>query len=129
MKFPEQAPVTEAKKEALRRRVHLLGVDLTLVEVRFARGSGPGGQKVNKTSNVVILSYPPLDITVRSSRDRSRAINAFLALRSLVDAIEQRVDPGASRKNLAAAKLAKQKKRRRRRSRSAGSRSTSDDGD
>ena len=115
MKFPDQAPVTDAKKDDLRKRIIRLGIDLALVTVRFARGSGPGGQKVNKTSNVVILTYPPLEITVKSGRERSRAINTFLALRRLADAVAQKVDPESSTTNQRAAKIAKQKKRRRRR--------------
>ena len=112
--------MTEEKKERLRRRIERLRVDLEAIEVTFARGTGPGGQKVNKTSNVVVLRYPPLGMTVRSSRERSRAINTFLALRALVDAIEERTHPETSERARIAAKVAKQKKRRKRRSRSAG---------
>ena len=44
------------------------------IEESFARGGGKGGQKVNKTSNCVVLRYPPMELTVRSSRERKRTL-------------------------------------------------------
>ena len=35
------------------------------LEERFVRGSGPGGQSVNKTSNNVILKHLPTGIVVK----------------------------------------------------------------
>lgn len=84
------------KLEELRSRILRLGVDLRLVEESFSRGGGKGGQKVNKTSNRVQLSYPPLGIRVACQRERKRSLNRFLALRELVDRIEMRVSPETS---------------------------------
>lgn len=96
MKFPTDAPVTPKKKAELLERIARLQVDLKVIEESFVRGSGPGGQKVNKTSSTVVLRYPPLELVVRCSRERSQAINRFLALRELVDEIELRVSPETS---------------------------------
>lgn len=96
MRFPDQAPVTPRKKQELRERIDRLGVVLDAVEASYVRASGPGGQKVNKTSSAVVLRYPPLDIVVKWSRERSRALNQFLALRELVDEIEMRISPETS---------------------------------
>ena len=99
MKLNEDFGVSPGKLEALRARVARLGVDLALVEETFSRGGGKGGQKVNKTSNRVQLFYPPLDIRVRSQRERRRNLNRFLALRELVDRVEFKLSPQTDRKS------------------------------
>ena len=96
MRFPDQAPVNPSKKQELRDRIQRLNIDLNAVEASYVRASGPGGQKVNKTNSAVVLRYPPLSIIVKWSRERSRAINQFLALRELVDEIEILVSPETS---------------------------------
>lgn len=58
MKFPDDAPVTAEKKAALRERLARLAIDLAAVDEQAIRGSGPGGQKKNKTSSGVLLRYP-----------------------------------------------------------------------
>lgn len=42
MRFPDEAPVTPAKKEGLRAQLIRLGVDLNAVDERFVKASGPG---------------------------------------------------------------------------------------
>ena len=96
MKFPADSPVTPVKLAALRERIERLGIDLKQVEESFIRCSGPGGQKVNKTSSGVRLAYPPLGLQVNWIRERSRALNRFLALRELVDEIERRTGDGGT---------------------------------
>ena len=115
MKFPAKAPVTVKKKEALRSRIERLGVDLSEVKEQFVRASGPGGQKVNKTSSAVVLRYPPLELVVKWSRERSRALNRFLALRELVDEIEERVSPETSERLRERDRIRERKRRRKRR--------------
>ncbi|MHC4251176.1 MAG: peptide chain release factor family protein [Planctomycetota bacterium] len=115
MKFPADAPVTAKKLDALRERVARLGVDIALVEESFVRSSGPGGQKANKTSSGVALAYAPLSLRVKWTRERSRALNRFLALRELVDEVEVRVSPETSERLKERERLRKQKDRRRRR--------------
>lgn len=114
MKFPADAPVTEKKLEELRARIGRLGVDLAVVDEQFVRSPGPGGQKVNKTASAVVLRYPDLDLVVKWSRERSRALNRFLALRELVDEIEERVSPETSAR-LREQKTVRERKRRRKR--------------
>ena len=96
MNLGERFPVSPAKTEALLARIRSLGIDVALIDERFIRGGGPGGQKINKTASCVQLSYPPLGLTVRCQQDRSRSLNRFLALRELVDEIELRVSPATS---------------------------------
>jgi len=98
MNPPEVAGISEAKRSALLARVAALGIDLAAVDEQFVKGGGPGGSKINKTSNCVVLRYAPLDLVVRCQQDRRRSVNRFLALRELVDRIEMRVSPGSSQR-------------------------------
>lgn len=113
MRFPDQAPVTPGKKAELRERIERLGIDLGAVEASYVRAHGPGGQKVNKTSSAVVLRYPPMQIVVKWSTQRSRALNQFLALRELVDRIEGRISPETSQRLLEIERIRKVKKKRR----------------
>ena len=115
MKFPSDSPVTDQKKQALRDRIERLEIDLAQVEEKFIRAGGPGGQKVNKTSSGVQLSYAPLELTVKWTRERSRGLNRFLALRELVDEIEVVVSPETSERLKEQKRIRSQKRRRQRR--------------
>lgn len=96
MNLDQDFGVTPGKTEELRRRIAALRIDPRAIEERFVRGGGPGGQKINKTSNCVVLRYEPLELTVRCQRERRRAVNRFLALRELVDQIEMKTSPATS---------------------------------
>ena len=98
MNFPEMSDVTPAKVADLRARIARLGIRLSDIEETFVRGSGKGGQKINKTANCVMLRYTNMDMVVRCQRERKRSINRFLALRELVDRVEFAVSPQTSRK-------------------------------
>ena len=98
MKFPEDAPVTPEKRAALRRRLETLRIELSAIDEQAVKGSGPGGQKMNKTSSGVLLRYQLGDeqIVVKWQRERQHSLNRFLALRELCDEVEVRVSPGTS---------------------------------
>jgi len=57
------------------------------IEESFILGGGPGGQKTNKTSNVVRLFHQPSGLQVRCGENRSREINRWLARRMLAEKI------------------------------------------
>ncbi len=118
MNFPEFSEINPAKTEALKALIARLGLDLRLVEEQFIRGGGKGGQKINKTSNTVLLKYPPLGLIVRCQRERKRALNRFLALRELAEEIELKVSPETSARLKEIRKIRKRKARSR--SRGAG---------
>lgn len=113
MNLNERFDVSPPKIEQLRERIARLGIDLGQVEEQFVRGSGKGGQKINKTSNCVLLNYPPLELSVRCQRERKRTINRFLALRELVDQVEMKISPGTSERLKEFERLRKRKARRR----------------
>ncbi len=85
------------------------------IEESRAKGSGPGGQKVNKTSNRVTLAHRQSGASARSHATRSLERNRLLALRGLLDAVEQARTGRVARRAAAARQVRKQKDRRRRR--------------
>ena len=115
MNLNERFDVSPGKVEALFERIKTLAIDPRLIEEGFTRGSGKGGQKINKTSNRVQLYYPPLDIRVSCQRERKRTINRFLALRELVDQIEMKISPETSERLKEIEKIRKRKSRRQER--------------
>jgi peptide chain release factor len=61
------------------------------IEESFVRGSGPGGQKINKTSSCVMLKHLPTGIVVRCQESRSQHRNRELARRILQSRIEVQI--------------------------------------
>jgi protein subunit release factor B len=77
-------------------RLAALGWRLADVEERFVRGSGPGGQKINKTSSTVWLRHGPTGLEVRCQRERSQTANRELAWLELVGKLEARARAAVS---------------------------------
>jgi protein subunit release factor B len=71
-------------------RLAALGVRASDFEERFIRGSGPGGQKINKTSSTVWLRHGPTGIEVRCQAERSQAANRERAWLEMCDRLEAR---------------------------------------
>jgi len=109
----EDFGVAPGKLDELKGRILRLKIDLRLIAETFSRGGGKGGQKVNKTSNRVQLSYTPLDIRVHCQRERKRSLNRFIALRELVDRIEMKISPETSERMADRRRVQKRKARSR----------------
>ncbi len=109
-------PVSDAKRLALARIFEELGLREADLEERFIRSSGPGGQHVNKTSTCVVLRHRPSGLEVRVQRERSQALNRFLARRLLAEKLEAQVRGRTSALEQAREKVRRQKRRRSRRS-------------
>ncbi len=104
------------KSAALARRMASLGIDPADLLEKFIRGSGAGGQKINKTSNCVFLKHVPTGIAIKCQTERSREMNRFLARREMCDQFDAIANGEASAKTQAIEKLRRQKRRRSRRS-------------
>ena len=107
--------VSRDKEEALKARMDSLGIKEADIEEKFIRSSKKGGQKVNKTSSCVYLKYRPTGTEVKCQKERSQALNRFLARRILVSKIESVTlgIEGEERKRIE--KIRRQKRRRSRR--------------
>ena len=77
-------------------RLAKLGLRAADVEERFVRGTGPGGQKINKTSSTVWVRHGPTGIEVRCQRERSQTANRALAWLELVGKLEARARDAAN---------------------------------
>jgi protein subunit release factor B len=107
--------VSPQKIDELTRRMAALGIrEADLVE-QFIKGSGAGGQKINKTSSCVQLLHRPSGIEIKCQRERSQAMNRFVARRELCDKLEERVKGAQSARQQAVEKIRRQKRRRSRR--------------
>ena len=99
----------------LEARMAGLGIREDDLEESFIRGTGAGGQKINKTSSTVVLRHKPTGIEVRCQKERSQVMNRQWARLELCDRIEEK---------RAAAKLAErsliEKNRRQKRKRPKG---------
>jgi protein subunit release factor B len=102
------------KEAALRQRMERLGVREEEFRETFIRSSGPGGQKVNKTSSCVYLVHLPTGLTVKCQQERSQAMNRFLARRLILDRIERLRTGLVSAEKMRTEKIRRQKRRRSR---------------
>lgn len=106
--------ISPEKETALLRRMQELGIRETDLVERFVKGSGKGGQKVNKTSSCVYILHRPSEIEIKCQRGRSQALNRFLARRELCDRLEERIKGEQSKRVQAREKIRRQKRRRSR---------------
>jgi len=83
------------------------------LEESFVRGSGPGGQSINKTENNVQLLHKPTGLRVACQETRSLAQNRRLARRRLLEKLDQLENPGLSKQELLQAKQNERERRRR----------------
>lgn len=107
--------ISPEKETALQERMDRLGVSESDFRETFIRSSGPGGQKVNKTSSCVQLLHVPTGLAVKCQQERSQALNRFLARRLLLDRIERMQTGVVSAEKQRIEKLKRQKRRRSRR--------------
>ena len=105
--------ISPGKWDALRRLMSSLDIDEKKIREHFIRGSGRGGQKINKSSICVQLLYD--DIEIRSQKSRSQADNRFWARRELCERMAQRRSDRQSEQEALRAKIRRQKNRRSRR--------------
>ena len=110
------SPVSPEKIAALEQSMATLGIREEDLFEKFVRGSGSGGQKINKTSNCVFLKHLPTGVCIKCQIDRSREMNRFLARRELCDQLDAIRQGKAIAKTQAIEKLRRQKRPRSQRS-------------
>jgi len=107
--------VTPQKEAELLRRMEACAIQEADLQESFIRGSGSGGQKVNKTASCVQLLHRPSGLEVKVQEARSQALNRFFARRRLCELMEEKTLGKKSPEALRQEKIRKQKKRRKRR--------------
>ena len=111
--------------DELLQRMKALGVvEDDLVE-RFIKGSGSGGQKINKTSSCVQLRHVPSGIEFKCQAGRSLTANRAEARKLLCEALEERDRVRKLRRAAAVAKrraLKRKESKNKKRKRVAGKR-------
>jgi protein subunit release factor B len=108
-------PVSPEKARVLAARMREAGVREEDLEEQFIRSRGRGGQNVNKVATCVVLRHLPTGVVVRCERERSQALNRFLARRELLDRLEARARGVAAAAVAEQARIRRQKRRRSRR--------------
>ena len=108
-------PVSAEKEKALLERMLALGVSESDITETFVRSSGPGGQKVNKTSSCLHLLHKPTGFAVKCQRERSQSLNRFLARRLLLDKIEEAQQGFVAEEKKGMEKIRRQKRKRSKR--------------
>ncbi|KAJ5368216.1 peptide chain release factor-like protein [Penicillium cataractarum] len=99
-----QTPFLPAKP--LPARLKINDADLT---VSYLKGTGPGGQKINKTNSAVQIIHAPSGIVVKCQATRSRSQNEKMARSLLADRVEAREKGDQSRVALKAEAARKKK--------------------
>jgi len=107
--------ISKVKKDALVKKMSVLGVYEKDILEKFIRSQGKGGQKVNKTSSCVYLKHIPSGIEVKCQRERSQALNRFLARRILTNKIETLIRGRLSEEKKRIEKIRRQKRKRSKR--------------
>ncbi|MFZ3156525.1 MAG: peptide chain release factor-like protein [Smithella sp.] len=108
-------PVSSDKAKFLADRMLTLGVAESDFEESFIRSSGPGGQKVNKSSSCVYLIHISTGLSVKCQRERSQSLNRFLARRLLLDKIEKQQKGFIAQEKEILEKIRRQKRKRSKR--------------
>jgi len=109
--------VSETKEKNLKKKMDKLEVYEKDLQEKFIRSGGKGGQNVNKTSTCVYLKHIPTGIEVKCQRERSQALNRFLARRILVNKIETIKLGKLSEEKKKIEKIKRQKRKRSKRAR------------
>ena len=107
--------VSPEKELALTERMKELGIRQEDLVEKFVRSGGHGGQNVNKVATCVYLKHIPTGIGVKCQRERSQALNRYVARRLLADKIEGLIKGKESAEQQKIEKIRRQKRKRSKR--------------
>ena len=99
------------------------------VEEQFIKGSGKGGQKINKVRNCVALKHTPTGIIIQCQHTRSLENNRRIGRKRLLEKLDEIMNGTKSQKNIKIAKVQRKKAAKSAKSRKKYTTKTSDDSD
>ncbi|MFH1577920.1 MAG: peptide chain release factor-like protein [Candidatus Omnitrophota bacterium] len=102
------------KEKALAKKMSHFGIKEKDILEKFVRSSGHGGQNVNKVSTCVYLKHIPTGLEVKCQRERSQALNRYIARQQLTRKIENLTLGKLSEEAKRIEKIRRQKRRRSR---------------
>lgn len=108
--------VSLVKEQQLLNEMEKYGILEADIVENFIRGSGPGGQKINKTSATVQLHHIPTGIDIKCQETRSQSTNRFLARRLLIEKIKEKITGEKTQRQKEIEKIRRQKRKRTKRS-------------
>jgi uncharacterized protein (UPF0248 family) len=109
---PAKLASTPASTSNLLKATTVELVEDELIE-SFVRGSGPGGQKVNKTSNRVVLIHEPTQLRVECQETRSLQQNRKIARKRLAEKLDDYLNGNQSKVSLKVQKTIDKKQKQK----------------
>ncbi|MCF7893625.1 MAG: peptide chain release factor-like protein [Candidatus Omnitrophica bacterium] len=109
------ALISKNKQKKLEDKMANLDIKEKDLSEKFVKGSGKGGQKINKTASCAYLKHIPSGIEVKCQKSRSLQKNRFFARRILVSKIEEIKFKEKCEKKKKIDKIRKQKRKRSKR--------------
>ncbi|KAJ5932992.1 hypothetical protein N7516_007481 [Penicillium verrucosum] len=79
------------------------------ISISYLKGTGPGGQKINKTNSAVQIIHKPSGVVIKCQATRSQSQNAKIARSLLADKVEAQEKGDKSRVAIKAAAAKKKK--------------------
>ena len=107
--------VTDRKAAELQQRMMQCKLCEKDIEEKFVRSSGPGGQKVNKSSTCVHITHHPSGLTVKMQESRTQILNRYYSRKRQCELLENKLHGRESPEEKRISRIRKQKDRKRRR--------------
>ena len=107
--------VSEEKERKLFRWMEELEIYEVELDEKFIKGSGPGGQKINKTAICVQLTHSASGTEIKCQKTRSQALNRYYARVELCEKLDEKLKGEKSKKRQAIEKIRRQKRKRSKR--------------
>jgi len=114
---PAPPPLQKRPNKAEKPRPVKIVLEDAQLDEQFVKGSGNGGQKINKTSSCVVLTHVPTGIVVKCQKTRSLQQNRKEARRLLVLRLDTMVNGELSKTARKADKVRRRKSKAKQRQR------------
>ncbi|KAF8582080.1 hypothetical protein K439DRAFT_1392104 [Ramaria rubella] len=114
---PHIQRINFSELKRLRKQREVPRLDENDLEESFVRGSGPGGQSVNKTENCVQIVHKPTGLRVSCQETRSLDLNRRTARKLLIEKLDRVQNPGLSHGEMRRARMNERERQKRKKRR------------